>query len=166
MLAEFVSFFAIRGPVRLEFRQMIHAPIYLAEDRPEQEGRVGKLSFGSGAEARSYGIYTDASHSIDGHVECNEKAVIAAAQFSGDRAVGEIGKPGNFIDTIVALNKALVAGHVDGTKKIIFSSVALDVVPHVGKMRVELTKKLGTKIFVSDIYWDDHKIGSLTFMTV
>jgi hypothetical protein len=166
ILSELVSLLSLTGAVKLEFRQMIHHPIYLIPDGGDAPNRVGKFAFQAGGAWRSYGIYLDESRKITGHVGDNEPQILAAAVRDGDRASAEIGRPGNFIDTIVALNKELVGGHIGAGKKSVFSNLSLDVIPDKGEIGVALIKKMGTRIFVSDVYWNKAKIGSLTFMTV
>jgi hypothetical protein len=166
ILTEFVARFAPSGPVKLEFRQMINHPIYIAADDPEQSNRVGKYSYMDADGWQSYGIFTDASRRVTERVACIEKDVIAASDISGDEALGEIGRPGNFIETAVSLNKAIVGRRAGEGKKVIFSTLAVSRIPQSGKIGIHLKKNLGTKIYMSDISCDGEKIGNLTFMTV
>lgn len=166
ILTQFRSHFSFTGPVKLEFRRMIHHPIYLAADVPDHPDRVGKFAFKTGDEWQTYGIFTDEARTITGHLPNNEPAIAAASTFGADGedwASGHVGQPASFIDTIVGLNKVLVARHAKG-KKAIFSAIAIDVMPDDGKVGVSLTKRLGSKIFMSDVLWNDRKIGNLTFM--
>lgn len=160
----FRSRFSITGAVKLDFRQMIHHPIYLANDAPESDDRVGRFAFREGDGWTAYGIFADCTRPIERRVPNNETEIIAASSFDDDRAAGSIDEPGTFIDTIVTLNKVLVGRHSNG-KKPIFSSIDLEVVPDRGRVGVTLIKRLGTKIFVSDVWWNDARIGGLTFMT-
>jgi hypothetical protein len=165
ILSELISLFSLRGPVKLEFRQMIYHPIYLAADDPEKPNRAGKFSFGDGDGWRTYGIFIDESKVITRRIENNEVEILAESVVGDDTATGGIDRPANFIDTIVALNKVLVGRYSNG-KKAIFSAISLDAVPDRGEIGVNLVKKLGTKIFMSDVLWNGAKVGSLTFMTV
>lgn len=166
ILTSLIARFSPAGPIKLEFRQMINHPIYLAADRPEQANRVGKFSYMLGDGWQSYGIFTDDTRSVTRRVACIEKDVIASSEVNGADAIGEIGKPGNFIETAVSLNKAIVASRAGAGKKVIFSTLAVDRIPAYGKIGIRLTKNLGTKIYMSDISWNEEKIGTLTFMTV
>lgn len=166
ILTAFRSHFSFAGPVKLEFRRMIHHPIYLAADAPDHADRVGKFAFKTSEEWQTYGIFVDETRKISGHLPNNEPAIIAASTFGeGDEdwAFGHVGQPASFIDTIVGLNKVLVGRHAKG-KKAIFSAIAIEVVPDDGKVGVVLTKRLGSKIFMSDVLLNDRKIGNLTFM--
>lgn len=164
ILSEFISRFSITGAVKLDFRQMIYHPIYLAEDAPDDPDRAGRFSFENGEDWKTYGIFIDRARQIEKRVPNNEAEILAASSVEGDHASGPIDRPGNFIDTIVALNKVLVGRYAKG-KKAIFTTIDLNVVPDRGKIGVALVKKLGSKIFISDVLWNDSKIGSLTFMT-
>lgn len=166
ILAALVSRWLLAGAVELEFRQMIHHPICLVRDGPASADRVGRFAFEHGGAWHAYGIYADAARAITGHVEDNERAILAQSTREGDRAAAEIGRPGNFIDTIVTLNKALVASHAGDGRKVIFSSLRLDLIPADGEIAVVLIKSMGSRIYISDILWNRAKIGSLTFMAV
>lgn len=165
MLSHFIKRFSLEGPVKIEFRRMIHHPIYLSEDAPDQPERAGKLSFPDGDTWRTYGIFIHEGRAITGRTPNNETEILAASTIGEDTASGGIDRPGNFIDTVVALNKVLVGRYSKG-RKAIFSALTLDTVPKDGTIGVNLVKKLGTKIFMSDVTWNGDKIGSLTFMTV
>jgi hypothetical protein len=164
ILQEFLSRFSITGAVKLDFRQMIYHPIYLASDAPENPDRVGKFAFREGDGWITYGIFTDSTRQIEKRIPDNEKEILEASSIHDDRAAGPIDEPGSFIDTIVALNKVLVGRHANG-KKAIFTNIELGVIPDRGRIGVALIKRLGSKIFVSDVLWNDARIGSLTFMT-
>jgi len=166
ILSELIARFSITGPVKLEFRQMIYHPIYLLPDGPEVPNRVGKFSFKEGDSSRSFGIYVDESRKITGHIDDHEPEIIAASKRDGDKFHGVIDHPGNFINTIVALNKTVVGTHMGADKKAIFTTLILDAIPDKGEIGIELIKKMGTKIYVSDVIWNKAKIGSLTFMAV
>jgi len=165
MLSHFIRRFSLRGPVKIEFRRMIHHPIYLNEDSPDHPDRAGKLTFLNGDSWQTYGIFIDEGRPIAGRIPNNETEILAASTIGDDTATGGIDRPGNFIDTIVALNKVLVGRYSKG-RKAIFSSMTLDTIPRDGTIGVNLVKKLGTKIFMSDVTWNGDKIGNLTFMTV
>lgn len=169
ILSELVERFSLSGPTKLEFRQMIYHPIYLSEDESELPNRAGKFSFqqGDGQTGvwRTYGIFIDEGRTITKRIPNNEAEILAASTIGEETATGGIDQPANFIDTLVALNKVLVGRHSKG-KKAIFSAISLDAIPDSGEIGCHLVKKLGTKIFISDVLWNGHKIGSLTFMTV
>ena len=165
MLSQFIKRFSLDGPIKIEFRRMIHHPIYLSEDSPDHADRAGKFSFLDGDTWKTYGIFIDQSRAITGHLPDNEPEIQAASAIGDDTATGGIDRPANFIDTIVALNKVLVGRHSPG-RKAIFSQMTLDAIPKGGTVGVNLVKKLGTKIFMSDVVWNGDKIGSLTFMAV
>lgn len=166
ILSDLIARFSLTGPVKLEFRQMIYNPIYLVPDAPDAPNKVGKFSFESGGAWQYYGIYTDEGRLITKHVDDIETKIISGGVRDGDRFRAVIGQPGNFIETVVALNKALVMSHAGPGKKAIFSGINVGAIPDEGEIGVELTKKMGTKIYVSDVLWNNAKIGSLTFMTV
>ena len=166
ILADLISRFSLRGPVKLEFRQMIYDPIYLVPGAPDAPNKAGKFSFHNGDIWQHYGIYTDESRVITKHVDDIEAKIISGSVRDGDRFSGIIGQPGNFIETVVALNKALVVSHAGPQRKAIFSGINVNAIPDKGGVGVELIKKMGTKIYVSDVLWNKAKIGSLTFMTV
>jgi hypothetical protein len=166
ILSELISRFSLSGPVKLEFRQMIYHPIYLLEGAQDAPNRAGKFSYLDGESWRTFGIYTDESRQITEHIVDSEPEIIAAGMRDGDSFRGVVGQPGNFINTIVALNKAIVASHMGAGKKAIFTGVNLDAIPDEGEVGIDLTKKMGTKIYVSDVIWNKAKIGALTFMAV
>lgn len=166
ILAALVSRWSLTDAVELEFRRMIHHPISLVRDGGASADRVGRFAFRRDGVWHAYGIYADASRAITGHVEDNERAILAASVREGEMASAGIGMPGNFIDTIVTLNKALVAEDAGADRKVIFSSLRLDVIPQADVIGVKLTKSMGKRIYVSDILWNRAKIGSLTFMAV
>jgi hypothetical protein len=165
ILSGLISHFSPEGPVKLEFRQMIYHPIYLSGDDPDLGNRAGKFSFRQGSEWLTYGIFIDEARSIDRRIPNNEAEILAESTIGEDTAFAGIDRPGNFIDTLVALNKVLVGRHSKG-RKAIFSAITLDKIPDKGNIGVNLTKKLGTKIFISDVLFNNDKIGTLTFMTV
>lgn len=166
ILSELIAQFSLTGPVKLEFRQMIYNPIYLVPDGADAPNRAGKFSFKDGEAWRTYGLYIDESREITRRIPNNEAEILAASSRAGDTSSGPIDRPGNFIDTIVALNKAVVGSHMGPGKKAIFTNISLDVIPGTGEIGIALIKKMGTRIYVSDVLWNKAKIGSLTFMTV
>jgi hypothetical protein len=157
----------VAGPLRLEFRQMIHHPIFVDADDADNPCRAGRFSFEDDGAWRAYGIFFDPSRSIAARSPNNEAEILAASTIASeaDTASAVIGAPANFIETIVALNKVLVARYSKG-KKAIFSAIKLDAVPDAGTVGVTLVKRMGSKIFVSDVLWNGTKRGELTFMAV
>ena len=160
----FVSHFSPTGALKLDFRKMIHDPIYLADDAPEEPHRVGRFSFQNDDGWKSFGIFADNTRQIETRISDNENELLLASWIEGDRAGAPVHERENFIDTAVALNKVLVSRSAMG-KKPVLTNIALDVIPDNGRIDVTLVKKLGSKIFISDVSWDDVRIGNLTFMT-
>jgi hypothetical protein len=105
--------------LKLDFRQMIHHPIVLDADMARAD-RFGMVSFDDGDVKRKFGIYCDLDRSVEERVACNEKAINDLYDSGTDASTGLVGKPGNFIETIVALNKAAVARRTGAGKKVIF----------------------------------------------
>jgi hypothetical protein len=166
ILSDLIARFSLSGPVKLEFRQMIYSPIYLVPGAPDAPNKVGKFAFETSDGWQNYGVYTDENRAITRRVDDIEAKIISEGTRDGNKFAAVLGRPGNFIETVVALNKALVAGDAGPGKKAIFSGINVEAIPDIGEVGVELIKKMGTKIYVSDVLWNKAKIGSLTFMTV
>jgi hypothetical protein len=165
ILAELIRIFTPSGALKLDFRQMIYQPIFVGDDQPDNPARVAKFEFRQGDELRKFGLFVDPSREITGHIDNNEAEILANSDIGEENASCPIGHPANFIDSLVALNKVLVGRHSKG-KKAIFSAIELDRVPEAGRIGVRLVKKLGSRLFVSDVLCDNAKIGVLTFMAV
>jgi hypothetical protein len=165
ILAELIRIFTLTGAVKLEVRQMTYKPIFIDADDPERPDRAGRFAFKKGDNWVSYGLYLDNTRAITSRIPSNEPEILANSDIGEDAASCPIGAPANFLDTIVALNKVLVGRHSNG-KKSIFSAIELAEVPGTGTIGVHLTKKLGSRLFVSDILWNGTKVGTLTFMAV
>lgn len=166
ILSALIEQFDHLGPVKLEFRKMIYNPIYVRPVIEAVDNFAGKFSMMRDGAWETYGLYVDDSRQIERRIPNNETEILAASTRDGDSSEGPIDRPGNFIDTIVALNKVVVAPYMATGQKAIFTNIVLDVIPDRGSIGVALTKKMGTRIFVSDVLWNKDKIGTLTFMTV
>lgn len=165
ILWDVLQYFSHRRGFNLEFRRMIYKPVYLAPDDPTRPNRAAKIALEQETGWLELGIFVDEDREITERIPNNETEILAESRFDGDTARASINRPANFIDTTVALNKILVGRYSKG-KKAIFSAISLDVVPGKGEIGVDLTKRLGSRIFMSDVVWNGDRIGKLTFMAV
>ncbi len=166
ILAAIVQHLPIRGPIKLEFRKMVHHPVVISAHHDSPQSQVGSFSFFDEGVWHRRGLFIRPEASVSRRVPCNENEITSLYDKGLDAGEGEIGAPGSMIETIVALNKSIVSRHTAKGGKIIFSAVKLDGYPKNGIAKVALSRSLGETLFISDIFWNGQNYGSLTFMVV
>lgn len=152
--------------VALNIYKVITEPVGVAPFAGDRAAVAGTFAFvGRDGRAAVLGLYPAPGAPAPGRVPCNEDAIIASADIADDRAGARAGTVGSLVETIVALNKALVGARMAGRLKPMFSTLDLARLPAVpARVELRIDRQLGIKLFVSTISVDGAPLGRITFI--
>lgn len=154
------------GALALNIYKVITEPVGVASFDGDRAAVSGVFSYVDRAgQSVSLGLYPAPGSPPPGRVPCNEDAIIAGAEILDGRASARAGDPGTLVETIVALNKALVGERMAGRLKPMFSTLDLARLPALpAKVELRIDRQLGIKLFVSTVSVDDAPLGRVTFI--
>lgn len=153
------------GRINVSFKQMIHNPVCLLEQRLPQPGDAVVAKF-SGPSGAGFTLCINGAIQTEqtGRQEFNEAEVCLGAVLGERSIVHEISGHPDRIELVVSLCKKMHQECLDGSRKWVFSRYdGLFPIPAEGKVELRIMKQVGVRLTCSDVLINGKKIGDIYF---